>query len=92
MNQSGTSPAFVGRHLQASLDAALADTPVVCLLGPRQCGKSTLARHQDPTRQYFSLDEARYLALARQDPEGFVARSEEHRVGKECRSRWSPYH
>ena len=24
------------------------------------------------------------------DPE--VARSEERRVGKECRSRWSPYH
>src|SRR5256885_5721370 len=23
---------------------------------------------------------------------GFVARSEERRVGKECRSRWSPYH
>src|ERR1022692_4219800 len=26
------------------------------------------------------------------DPEGYVARSEERRVGKECRSRWSPYH
>ena len=25
-------------------------------------------------------------------PEGFTARSEERRVGKECRSRWSPYH
>ena len=25
------------------------------------------------------------------DPEG-VGRSEERRVGKECRSRWSPYH
>ena len=24
--------------------------------------------------------------------EGVVARSEERRVGKECRSRWSPYH
>ena len=24
--------------------------------------------------------------------EGFAARSEERRVGKECRSRWSPYH
>ena len=24
--------------------------------------------------------------------DGFVARSEERRVGKECRSRWSPYH
>src|SRR2546426_1588503 len=23
---------------------------------------------------------------------GFVERSEERRVGKECRSRWSPYH
>ena len=23
---------------------------------------------------------------------GFVGRSEERRVGKECRSRWSPYH
>ena len=23
---------------------------------------------------------------------GFGARSEERRVGKECRSRWSPYH
>ena len=22
----------------------------------------------------------------------FLARSEERRVGKECRSRWSPYH
>ena len=23
---------------------------------------------------------------------GFLTRSEERRVGKECRSRWSPYH
>src|SRR5258708_9914759 len=25
-------------------------------------------------------------------PDLFVSRSEERRVGKECRSRWSPYH
>src|SRR2546430_13184907 len=25
-------------------------------------------------------------------PNVFIARSEERRVGKECRSRWSPYH
>ena len=24
--------------------------------------------------------------------QGFTTRSEERRVGKECRSRWSPYH
>src|SRR5690554_8230306 len=26
------------------------------------------------------------------DSESYVHRSEERRVGKECRSRWSPYH
>ena len=41
----------------------------------------------------------RYIDLARtkSDPENehinyHVLRSEERRVGKECRSRWSPYH
>ena len=35
------------------------------------------------------------LPLAIVDPEeieAIVERSEERRVGKECRSRWSPYH
>ena len=26
------------------------------------------------------------------DKDGNIIRSEERRVGKECRSRWSPYH
>src|ERR1035441_717821 len=30
--------------------------------------------------------------VARNDRYAFVERSEERRVGKECRSRWSPYH
>src|SRR5574337_2148917 len=32
------------------------------------------------------------MAFPRTPPMGSVARSEERRVGKECRSRWSPYH
>src|SRR5258708_38280596 len=32
------------------------------------------------------------LAAARQEAQVFAQRSEERRVGKECRSRWSPYH
>ena len=36
------------------------------------------------------IDERRSGATALE--EGFEARSEERRVGKECRSRWSPYH
>lgn len=54
------------------LTEALQDTPVVCLLGPRQCGKSTLARHCDPQREYINLDEQNYFELARNDPEGFI--------------------
>src|SRR5256885_213426 len=32
------------------------------------------------------------LVLGRVEEHVLVARSEERRVGKECRSRWSPYH
>src|SRR3712207_5596469 len=35
--------------------------------------------------------EERYRAVIEQSAEG-IYRSEERRVGKECRSRWSPYH
>jgi len=51
---------------------AMKDTPVVCLLGPRQCGKSTLARSFDPSRQYLSLDDVDLLAAATRDPKGFI--------------------
>ena len=30
--------------------------------------------------------------MAREFAEAKIRRSEERRVGKECRSRWSPYH
>src|SRR3712207_2834452 len=32
------------------------------------------------------------IGVDEQDPEESLDRSEERRVGKECRSRWSPYH
>jgi predicted AAA+ superfamily ATPase len=63
---------YFPRHLTAALNAALSDTPVVCLLGPRQCGKTTLAQHCEPDRHYISLDEQTYFDLARRDPQGFV--------------------
>ena len=63
---------YLYRHMTPALDEALGDTPVVCLLGPRQCGKSTLARQSQPGRAYVTLDDRNYLDLARQDPEGFL--------------------
>ena len=32
------------------------------------------------------------VAVGYMDPGNWITRSEERRVGKECRSRWSPYH
>ena len=61
------------RHLVPEVQAALADTPVVCVLGPRQSGKTTLVRQLAPERAYFSLDDGRYHQAAVDDPFGFVA-------------------
>jgi hypothetical protein len=59
--------------MTAPLKAALADTPVVCLLGPRQSGKSTLARRAFPGRPYYTFDDTTLRERAAADPAGFVA-------------------
>lgn len=61
------------RSLTPAIQAALADTPVVCLLGPRQCGKTTLARMVAPRYGYVTFDDEDALALARSDPNGFLS-------------------
>ena len=66
--------ALLPRALEPIVREALADTPVVCLLGPRQSGKTTLARQLAPGRVFISLDEHNYRQTASFDPDGFVAR------------------
>jgi predicted AAA+ superfamily ATPase len=50
----------------------MADTPVVLINGPRQSGKSTLARTVADTAPYVALDDAAFFAAAKNDPAGFV--------------------
>lgn len=61
------------RYLQQQVLDALSDTPVVCILGPRQVGKTTLAKQLQPERTYISFDDTSLLDAARFDPVGFVA-------------------
>lgn len=60
------------RYLQHKLQTALKDTPVVCLLGARQCGKTTLAQQLDKKRSYINFDDGAMLTAAKQDPTGFI--------------------
>lgn len=60
------------RGVLRALQAALGDTPVVALLGPRQSGKSTLAESLTPSRTYVTLDDEQTLRAAQDDPASFV--------------------
>ncbi len=63
------------RHLSERLREALGDTPAVLIHGPRQSGKTTLARTVGERRgyHYFSFDDDALRRAAQQDPVGFVA-------------------
>lgn len=52
----------------------LTDTPIFGLIGPRQSGKTTLARQLEPDRPYITLDDANTLAAALADPVGTIRR------------------
>ncbi|MBK8541602.1 MAG: ATP-binding protein [Ardenticatenia bacterium] len=63
------------RFAEPRLIEALADTPVVLIHGPRQCGKTTLAQQvgRAQGRSYLSFDDPVTLGAATADPAGFVA-------------------
>ncbi len=64
---------WLPRLLVPSLTEAMTDTPVVGLLGPRQCGKSALAQRAFPSRAYVTLDDPSLRETAASDPAGFIA-------------------
>ena len=46
--------------------------PVICITGPRQSGKTTLAKMAFPRKRYLSLEDPDIALLARSDPRGFL--------------------
>ncbi len=73
---------FYPRHLHSRIAEALADTPVVLIHGPRQCGKTTLARliGDEGGFTYFTFDDDVQRAAAQADPVGYVAELPERAV------------
>ncbi|MDD3884478.1 MAG: ATP-binding protein [Gallionella sp.] len=70
-----TDPVFHPRFSLSHLTEALQDTPVVLIHGPRQCGKTTLARAVGDAAgyAYISFDDDVLRASVLADPVGFVA-------------------
>jgi predicted AAA+ superfamily ATPase len=81
-DQTMPETALYPRYAEPRLTEALADSPVVLIHGPRQCGKTTLARMVGERMGYayvnFDDDVARGAAEA--DPAGFVADLPEHTI------------
>ncbi len=73
-NRTSTGDDLITRHAEASVCRALTDTRVVAIVGPRQSGKTTLARliaNRD-SRPYVSLDDNQFRRFAKDDPAGFI--------------------
>lgn len=65
---------MIPRTLGPALRRAAGPYPVVFLTGPRQSGKTTLARATFPDFAYVSLEDLQNREEAQEDPRGFLAR------------------
>ena len=77
-----TSSGLFPRYVRPRVIEALADSPVVLIHGPRQCGKTTLARQVGDAEgyTYFSFDDDTQRAAAQADPVGYVAELPERAI------------
>lgn len=65
---------MIKREIEDKALALSRQFPVVSITGPRQSGKSTLAKALFPDYSYVSLEDADWRAFAMDDPRSFLAR------------------
>jgi uncharacterized protein len=63
---------MITRDISTELRRSAAEYPVVTLLGPRQSGKTTLARMTFPEKPWVSLEDPDVRMAAEADPRGFL--------------------
>jgi predicted AAA+ superfamily ATPase len=65
---------MIPRHASTALHELAAGYPVLAVTGPRQSGKTTLARAVFTRLPYVTLEDLDQLSFAQEDPRGFLAR------------------
>ncbi len=78
---------MIPRQLEGTLRRLAAAFPIIAITGPRQSGKTTLARALFADRPYVSLEDPAERAFALEDPKGFLARFAQGAVFDEAQ-RW----
>jgi len=68
------------RFLEHKIDTLLKMFPVVAIIGPRQCGKSTLVQAIRPHWKYYDLERPDDYQLITSDPLGFFSRQREKTI------------
>ncbi len=68
---------YLQRQLRQAFACACKGFPAVLVTGPRQSGKTTFLRHNEPDVPYVSFDDPLERAFAREDPNGFLDRFNE---------------
>ena len=63
---------IIRRDIQTVFKRLVKDYPVVTITGPRQSGKTTLARTTFPDIPYFSMEDPDIRAMALADPRSFL--------------------
>ncbi len=63
---------FISRNLEPIIRAGAKQVPIIAIIGPRQSGKSTLAKDMFPDYLYVDMQDAELFEFANNDPKGFL--------------------
>lgn len=65
---------MIKREIENEIKLLTREFPIIAILGPRQSGKTTLAKKMFSNFEYVSLEDFDYREFAQNDPRGFLNR------------------